>query len=283
MARADGSQQKTLNSLLYLQTSREISSLVTKRFSTSFSTATRLLPKDTRLHIAAIYGFTRFADEIVDTYSGADMRKLLDDFEAETKAAIKRGYSTNPILHAFQNTANIFGIDASLIEPFFTSMRMDLELKRFTKQQYQTYIHGSAEVVGLMCLTVFCGGRNIQYDELADGAKHLGAAYQKVNFLRDCAADYEELGRCYFPGVTYKNFSEKQKQAIIADIHNDFSLALPAMQKLPGRSKQAVAASYRYFLALLYKLEATPIEEIKERRVRISNTKKLLLLAVPTK
>ena len=208
---------------------------------------------------------------------------MLNELEAETYHALERGYSANPIVHAFQDTAHHFDITTVLLKPFFASMRTDLTAKTFTQQQYQDYIYGSAEVVGLMCLKVFCNGNQARYDHLQAGASKLGAAYQKVNFLRDIAQDHTDLGRMYFPGVQFEDFDEAQKTAIIEDIEADFAAALPYMRQLPKGAKSAVLASYRYYNALLIKLKQTPVQTIKTKRVRISNARKVALLLKPGK
>lgn len=263
---------------LYLSTTQACSRLFTRSYSSSFSMASLLFSKSIRKHIYAIYGLTRVADEIVDTYTGSESRALLDELEQETYRAIQRHYSTNPLVHAFQATAEQFGIDESLLMPFFASMRSDIIARRFTKTEYNNYIHGSAEVVGLMCLRVFCDGDSEQYDQLKTGASKLGAAYQKINFLRDMAADYSSLNRVYFPGVGYDSFDETAKRDIIADIQADFAVAQPSIRQLPSGARKAVSASFRYYTALLAKLERTPAKTIKLKRVRISTARKLLLL-----
>jgi 15-cis-phytoene synthase len=263
---------------LYLATSQTTSRLFTNAYSSSFGLASRFFSKPIRQHIYNIYGLTRIADEIVDTYQGVHSRTILDDLEQETYRAIARQYSANPILHAFQSSARKFGITNDLLEPFFASMRSDLVPQTFTTASYQQYIHGSAEVVGLMCLRVFCRGEDAQYAELANGASKLGAAYQKINFLRDLAADHTELKRCYFPGITFESFDEKAKQAIVADIRSDMVVAIVAIHELPLGARRAVRASYRYYSALLEKLERTPAAIIKTRRIRINNLRKLSLL-----
>ena len=265
---------------LYTAVSREINQLLTTRYSTSFGMSSKLFAKEIRADIYAIYGLVRVADEVVDTYRGADGRQLLDELEQDTYAAIDSQYSTNPIIHAFAITARKFGIGRDLIEPFFASMRMDLDPQSYTADKYQQYIHGSAEVVGLMCLRVFCEGSDERYAALAAGAAALGSAYQKVNFLRDIASDYNDLQRLYFPGITFASFDEQQKQAIIRDIKKDFQQAKTALDMLPRNSRAAVATSYTYYRALLKKLEATPVATLKERRVRISNSRKLWLLGI---
>ncbi len=262
----------------YLDTSRAASRLFMNSYSSSFGIASRLFAKPVRLHMYNVYGLTRLADEIVDTYRGAHAEQLLDELEAETHRALERGYSANPIVHAFQDTARTFGFERELLQAFFSSMRTDLRQHTFTKAEYRVYIHGSAEVVGLMCLHVFCASDQAQYRELQAGASRLGAAYQKVNFLRDIATDYRELGRMYFPGIDFDTMTEADKAAIVTDIEADFAIAEPALQRLPPSAQRAVRASYRYYSALLAKLKATPIEQIKTHRIRISNVRKLRLL-----
>jgi 15-cis-phytoene synthase len=263
---------------LYLTTAQASSRLFTNAYSSSFGMASRLFSKPIRQHIYNIYGLTRIADEIVDTYKGDGAGTILDELERETYQAMERQYSANPIVHAFQATARQFGITKTLLKPFFASMRSDLTKQAFTQVEYERYIHGSAEVVGLMCLRVFCNGSDEQYSQLANGATKLGSAYQKVNFLRDLAADHAELNRCYFPGVTFESFDETAKQAIITDIRADFAEASPTISELPAGARRAVRASYRYYMALLDKLEHTSASTIKIRRVRISNARKLSLL-----
>lgn len=263
---------------LYTQVAYANAKQLTLRYSTSFGISSRLFPKDMQQHIYAIYGLVRIADEIVDTYKGSDSSSLLDTLEKDTYTSIKTGYSTNPIVHAFATTARTYGIGHDLIEPFFASMRMDLHPQTYMPQDYKRYIHGSAEVVGLMCLRVFCEGNDKQYEQLRDGAAALGSAYQKVNFLRDLAADYQELGRLYFPGKTYDTFSESDKKEIINDIAADFDAALPALYRLPTSSRKATLMSYVYYRELLKKLESTPAATIKTTRIRVPSQKKLLLL-----
>jgi phytoene synthase len=251
---------------------------LTLTYSTSFGISSRLFSKSIRRHIYAIYGLVRIADEIVDTYPGTDRRQQLDSFEAETYIAIRSGYSTNPIIHAFSLTVREYGIKKKLITAFFKSMRMDLDPKVYTETLYKTYIYGSAEVIGLMCLRVFCDKDETLYSSLESGAKALGAAYQKINFLRDLAADYKQLGRLYFPGLTFDSFNDKTKQTIIKDIRKDIALASDSLMRLPKSSRIAVSTSLAYYLKLLDKLAQLPANEIKKKRVRINNTHKLLLL-----
>lgn len=263
---------------LYDKVAYENSKHLTLSYSTSFGMSSRLFPKNMQRHIYAIYGLVRIADEIVDTYKGVDAATLLDDLEAMTYATIKSGYSTNPVVHAFARTAALYGIDKTLIAPFFASMRMDLHPQTYTPDNYQKYIHGSAEVVGLMCLKVFLDGDEKRYSELRDGAAALGSAYQKVNFLRDMAADYKELGRLYFPGVDYDDFDEAAKREIIHDIKQDFEKALPALRELPVSSRRATMMSYVYYSELLKKLEETPAATIRTTRIRLPSHRKFVLM-----
>ena len=238
---------------LYEKTSYDISRLLTLNYSTSFGLSSKFFSTDIRKHIYAIYGLVRIADEIVDTYQGNDASQLLDDLENQTYSSIESGYSTNPVVHSFALTAREYQIDKRHIEAFFASMRMDLVAIKYTKELYQTYIYGSAEVIGLICLKVFVGGDQSQYLKLEKGAARLGAAYQKVNFLRDIAADYKERGRFYFPDTTYQSFDEAAKQEVISDIKKDFKIALPSLRKLPDSSRRATMMSYVYYSDLLKK------------------------------
>lgn len=262
---------------LYTNTSYELSRILTLRYSTSFGSSTKLFTPRIQPHIFAIYGLVRIADEIVDTYSGKDQLKQLNQLEKETYTAIKIGYSTNPIVHAFALTAKKYGITKTLIAPFFASMRMDLKPQRYTKKLYEKYIYGSAEVIGLMCLKVFVEGDREEYSALEAGARALGSAYQKVNFLRDIASDYQERQRVYFPGVSYDSFDETSKQQILEDIKKDFLAARQSVDDLPKTARKAVKLSYSYYFELVKKLEATSAKTIKERRVRVPTMKKLYL------
>lgn len=264
---------------LYTRTSYELAKKLTAQYSTSFSMSSRLFDARIRNHIYAIYGMVRIADEIVDTFKTAGAQQMLQDFQDQVLTACKTQHSTNPIIHAFADTAHRFGIDEALITPFFDSMETDLHAKTFSQQAYRKYIYGSAEVIGLMCLKVFVDNDAEQYQQLQHGAARLGAAYQKVNFLRDFAADHHTLGRVYFPGVTYKSFSEHDKQSITADIRKDFSETENALHKLPTNSRRAVTASYAYYRALLNKIDQTPVATLKQQRIRISNSQKVYLLA----
>lgn len=261
----------------YDQVAAQTARLVTNSYSSSFGLATRLFPLTIRGDIYNIYGLVRLADEIVDTYLGDDARVQLDDLEKEVYRALEYRYSTNLIVHAFQMTANRYAIDKALIAPFFYSMRLDTAPRKYDQALYARYIDGSAEVVGLMCLKVFVASP-AEYVHLEPGARALGAAFQKVNFLRDLAADQTELKRCYFPGTTFKTFNEADKAEIIADIKNDFLIAQQAIPQLPKSARPAVSAAYGYYSRLLQRLEATPVATLKQKRVRINNGVKLVLL-----
>ncbi len=263
---------------LYDQVAYENSRHLTLRYSSSFGLSSRLFGKTIRPHIYAVYALVRIADEIVDTYKGADSLALLDALESLTYETIRSGYSTDLVVHAFARTARKYGIGKELLAPFFASMRMDLSPQSYDDKKYQTYIHGSAEVVGLMCLKIFLLGDEKRFDELQAGAAALGSAYQKVNFLRDLAADHKELGRLYFPGVSYETFDEDAKRAIVADIRDDFAKALPALRELPSSSRKATLMSYVYYAELLNKLERTPARVIKHTRIRVPSAHKIALL-----
>ncbi len=264
---------------LYTRTSYALATKLTKRYSTSFSLSTDLIHSELRKHVFAIYGLVRIGDEIVDTYQGDDRKEQLARLEAETYNALQTGFSANPLVHAFAVTARHYGITKTLIQPFFKSMRMDLAPITYTQELYERYIYGSAEVVGLMCLKVFCVGNTEQFVQLTPGAKALGAAYQKVNFLRDIASDYTQRGRVYFPGVSFQKFTQKDKARIIADIKRDFATAKPAVEELPQTVRSAVLLSFLYYEELLRLLEATHAKDIKKTRVRVPTSKKLRFLA----
>ncbi len=264
---------------IYDSVSELTSKNITLRYSTSFSSASRLFGGSIRSHIFNIYGMVRVADEIVDTYRGSDSRELLDSYEQQIYTAPERGYSTDLTVHAFVLTANEFGINETLIKPFFSSMRTDLKPpKNFSQEMYRTYIHGSAEVIGLMCLSVFCGGDTVKYTSLSEGAAALGSAFQKVNFLRDLADDTSRLGRNYFPNTSVE-ISEADKQNIIRDISEDFTAAYAAAIRLPSSSRTAVMVAYAYYRALLRKLSRTSVKNIQARRIRISNIHKLVIIS----
>lgn len=239
----------------------------------------KLLAKEYRWAVFSTYGFVRFADEIVDTFHGYDKERLLREYKQQTYQAIEMGISTNPILHSFQLAANQFGITNDLIEPFFQSMEEDLGTSKHDAKSYSEYIYGSAEVVGLMCLKIFCKGNQRQYNELLPFARSLGAAFQKVNFLRDIKSDVEERGRVYFPGVDFNQFSDEDKMAIIDDVKKDFENAYKGIVRLPLGARLGVYTAYIYYLKLLQKIERTTATDIMNSRIRIPNSQKIVLLA----
>ena len=256
------------------------SETVTRSYSTSFSTATRMLSPGIRQDIHNIYGFVRFADEIVDTFHDYDKETLFKRFEIDLENALTDRISLNPILNSFQNTYHKYGIEKHLVDAFMNSMRLDLSKNKYlTEEEYKNYIYGSADVVGLMCLTVFVKGDRQKYEELKDCAMSLGSAFQKVNFLRDLKADHEELSRTYFPNTNLNELDEVSKQRIITEIEADFAKGLAGICKLPVEAKFGVYTAYRYYKKLLSKLKNTPSLEIKNARIRVPNYVKASLLA----
>jgi phytoene synthase len=262
---------------LYDNVCLHCSKLTTNRYSTSFSLGIRFLNKDFHLPIYAIYGFVRFADEIVDTFHEHNKHELLNRFKADTYRAIEEKISLNPILHSFQMVVNQYHIERELIDTFLRSMELDLSEKKYDQEGYEEYILGSAEVVGLMCLRVFLEGDKEKYNELKFYAQRLGSAFQKINFLRDLKADYQAMGRTYFPGVDMNEFDEKTKKSIEADIQKDFDDGLTGIKRLPKKSRFGVYVAYVYYLALFQKIENTPASVILNQRIRISNKKKYTL------
>lgn len=258
----------------------DCSKLVTKRYSTSFSMGTSLLGSEIKRHIYNIYGFVRFADEIVDTFHKFNKKDLLDRFENDLFYAIENQISLNPILNSFQHTVNKNNIEIELINSFIESMRLDLHKSLYeTETEYKKYVYGSADVVGLMCLKVFVKGDLKNYNELKTSAMALGSAFQKVNFLRDLKTDSEDLKRNYFPNVDVANFDEKTKLKIIEEIENDFNNALEGINKLPDDSRLGVYTAYKYYKKLLFKLKQTSSLNIKRIRIRIPNYQKIAVLA----
>lgn len=258
--------------------SQNCSREVAEKYSTSFCSAIRLLHKDMRAPVFNIYGFVRFADEIVDTFHGYDKARLLEQFKLATWEAIAEKISLNPILHSFQLTVNSYNIDHSLINAFFLSMESDLSATRYDKEAYGEYIYGSAEAVGLMCLQVFSKGNRKIYEELEQPARALGAAFQKVNFLRDMKADNNELSRMYFPGCDFNNFLEKDKKAIEKDIDKDFSLAYEGIVKLPPAARFGVYVAYKYYFSLFKKIKKMHPCHVIEKRIRVPDYHKLLIV-----
>ena len=263
---------------LFHEVSEMCSRNTTERYSTSFSSAIRLLHPDLRQPIYNIYGLVRFADEIVDTFHEHDKETLIAEFKQETFHAIERGISLNPILHSFQLTVNQYKIDLALIHAFFNSMEMDLDQKQYNNNDYSDYIYGSAEVVGLMCLYVFIEGDNNQYEALKPAARSLGAAFQKVNFLRDVNADFNQLDRTYFPGLDFKNFTARQKQEIENDIQKDFNEAYAGIVHLPAKTRFGVYVAYKYYLSLFRKIKKAQPAEIMQERIRIPDYHKMMIL-----
>jgi len=253
---------------------------VTKAYSTSFSSAVKMLAPSIRQDIYNIYGFVRFADEIVDTFHDYDKDALFSQFENDLQLALTQKISLNPILNSFQYTVNKYNIPQEMIDAFMKSMKLDLSKSEYkTTEEYQEYIYGSADVVGLMCLKVFVNGNDEKYNELKDSAMRLGSAFQKVNFLRDLKADFEDLSRTYFPNTDLNHLDEKSKQEIIADIESDFEAAFEGIKNLPLEAKFGVYTAYRYYKKLLKKLQKTPSLEIKNTRIRVSDYQKVELLA----
>lgn len=263
---------------LFHTVSQECSRITTERYSTSFSSAIRLLHQDLRKPIYNIYGFVRFADEIVDTFHEYDKQSLLAEFRGETFHAIERGISINPILQSFQLTVNQYGIDHELIHAFFNSMEMDLGKTRYDTAGYEEYIYGSAEVVGLMCLYIFCEGNKELFQELKPAAQSLGAAFQKVNFLRDLKADYKELNRTYFPGVDFQNFTPDTKLKIEQDIAIDFLEAYKGIRHLPIKARFGVYVAYKYYMSLFKKIKRTEPSALLSCRIRIPNYSKAFIV-----
>jgi phytoene synthase len=264
---------------LFDTVSHQCSKSVTKAYSTSFSLATKMLSNTIRQDIYNIYGFVRFADEIVDTFHAYNKEMLFNHFADDLELALEQKISLNPILNSFQETYHRFNIDKHLVDAFMKSMRTDLYKNTYlTDDEYRQYIYGSADVVGLMCLKVFVKGDSEKYESLKDSAMSLGSAFQKVNFLRDLKADYEDLSRTYFPNTDLSQLDEISKKAIIDDIEVDFANGLQGIKELPIEAKFGVFMAYRYYNQLLKKLKKTPALDIKSSRIRVPNYKKIELL-----
>lgn len=262
---------------LYTNVSYKCSRLVTTSYSTSFSLGVSLLHKDFILPVHAIYGFVRFADEIVDTFHSADKKELLERFVKDTHDAINDKISLNPILHCFQDTVNKYNIDIELIDTFLRSMEMDLDKTKYSREGYEEYILGSAEVVGLMCLKIFVEGDETKYLALKADAMKLGSAFQKINFLRDLKTDVHTLGRSYFPGFDVANFNATVKKEIEADIQKDFDAGLRGIRKLPRKARLGVYLAYIYYISLFKKIQRIAPEKVLESRIRIPDSKKYIL------
>lgn len=263
---------------LFHELSRECSRITTKKYSTSFCSAIQLLHSDLRGPVYNIYGFVRFADEIVDSFSGHDQELLLAEFKQATYDALDRKISLNPILHSFQETVSAYAIDRELIEAFFKSMEWDLTKTTYTEESYKEYIYGSAEVVGLMCLYVFCSGNDCHYEKLKPYARSLGAAFQKVNFLRDVRSDFENLERTYFPQVDFTNFTTSMKEDIEQEIAHDFAHAYEGILLLPVKARFGVYVAYKYYISLFKKIKRTEAAHIMQERIRVPNYSKAFIL-----
>jgi phytoene/squalene synthetase len=265
---------------LFDMISRKSSKMTTVMYSTSFSLGIRFFSKRFHDPIYGVYGFVRFADEIVDSFEGFDKKKLLQRFKEDTYTAIEEKISLNPILNNFQYVVNQYKIERELIDLFLTSMEMDLEKVQYDQQKYEAYILGSAEVVGLMCLRVFCEDDEKQYYSLKPSAMRLGSAFQKINFLRDLKADYQSLGRSYFPGIDMDKWDDSTKRSIEEDIEKDFADGLSGIRKLPNGARFGVYVAYVYFHELLLKIRKVKADRLLHERVRVSNWRKYVLLVV---
>ncbi|NQZ45802.1 MAG: phytoene/squalene synthase family protein [Flavobacteriaceae bacterium] len=260
--------------------SYDCSKIVTQSYSTSFALATKMLGTSIRADIYNIYGFVRFADEIVDTFHDYDKARLFEAFEKDFQLALDEKISLNPILNSFQHTFHKYDIPIELVRAFMKSMRMDLVKKQYqTTAEYKEYIYGSADVVGLMCLCVFVNGDMERYEALKQSAMALGSAFQKVNFLRDLKDDFEDLERSYFPNTNLMELDEASKRRIVDEIKADFEMGYAGIQKLPEEAKFGVYTAYKYYYKLLQKLKNTPPLEIKNTRIRVPNYQKFGLLA----
>lgn len=265
---------------LFDQVSESCSRIVTESYSTSFTLATKMLDSSIRQDIYNIYGFVRFADEIVDSFHNYDKKELLNLFEKDLKKSIENKISLNPILNSFQKTIHNYQIDYGLVDSFLNSMKLDLDKKKYlTKKEFNQYVYGSADVVGLMCLKVFVKGNKNQYDDLRPYAMSLGSAFQKVNFLRDLKADHDGLNRSYFPNLNIDEFDEPSKKIILDEIDKDFKHALKGIFKLPSSARFGVYTAYKYYLKLLNKLRKTHPLKIKSTRIRVPNYQKVNVLA----
>lgn len=263
---------------LYNKVCFECSKIVTTSYSTSFSMGIRVFAKRFRMPIYAVYGFVRFADEIVDTFHDYPKKELLDQFRKDTYQAIDQRISLNPVLQSFQKIVHEYKIERELIEAFLESMEMDLSFNTYEDRLYKKYIYGSAEVVGLMCLRVFCEGDDTLYQKLKSTACSLGSAFQKINFLRDMKSDYDERGRVYFPGVDFVHFTNEDKITIEEDIKKDFDEGLKGIVQLPKGVRFGVYLAYVYYINLFQKIKKASAALVKQERIRVRNRKKVYLL-----
>jgi phytoene/squalene synthetase len=264
---------------LFNKTALECSKLITERYSTSFTLGIKTLDQKFHMPIYAIYGFVRYADEIVDTFHDFDKKVLLERFKHDTYQAIEEGISLNPVLQSFQLVVNEYKIEHELIDSFLKSMEMDLYLQDYDAVGYDEYIYGSAEVVGLMCLRVFCEGDCDEFGRLREPARKLGSAFQKVNFLRDLKSDFVDRGRTYFPNMNFKEFSRDAKQEIENDIQRDFDDAYQGIVNLPRGARMGVYLAYTYYKTLFEKIKSLPVARIQNERIRVPNPQKIALLA----
>jgi phytoene/squalene synthetase len=263
---------------LFEKTSAACSKLITQEYSTSFSLGIKTLDKKFHEPIYGIYGMVRYADEIVDTFHDFDKKYLLEKFKRDTYEAIEQKISLNSVLYSFQKAVNEYRIPLHLIDAFFRSMEMDLYETAYGESGYEEYIYGSAEVVGLMCLKVFANGDEKRYEDLKAPARALGAAFQKVNFLRDMKSDYQERGRVYFPGIDFENFEQAAKRKIEKEIANDFAEAYKGILALPVEARGGVLLAYKYYIKLFEKIQRVPVHKIKEARIRVPDFQKISLL-----
>ncbi len=264
---------------LYNQVTAHTSKYTTVKYSSSFSSAIKLLHVDLRQPVYDVYGLVRFADEIVDTFHEFDKAALLTQFKKDTYRAIEQGVSLNPILHRFQITFNKYKIGKDLLDAFFASMEMDLNNHAYDVNSYKEYIYGSAEVVGLMCLHIFCEGDVQLFNQLKPSAQRLGAAFQKVNFLRDIKADFEGLERMYFPNCDFTNFQQDDKLVIEQDIEADFVAALEGIKHLPIKARFGVYVAYKYYYTLFKKIKKTKAHSILKTRIRVPDYGKVFIFA----
>lgn len=262
---------------LFDKVSEKCSRITTNSYSTSFSLGIKFLARKFHKPIYGIYGFVRFADEIVDTFHDYNKEALLDRFEEDTYKAIEEKISLNPILNSYQHVVNQYNIDREITDTFLKSMRMDLTEHMYDKDGYEEYILGSAEVVGLMCLKVFCDGDEKKYQELKPYAMKLGSAFQKINFLRDIKADFANMGRTYFPNINLHHFTEDDKKVIEEDIRKDFQMGFEGIKKLPKDARLGIYVAYVYYYSLFRKIQNTPVSRIMDKRIRIQNRKKYTL------
>lgn len=264
---------------LYKRVSILLSRKLTNEYSTSFSLGIQLFHSSIQNDICSIYGFVRLADEIVDSFYHIDQREFLLEFRRDTQSALSHKFSLNPILHAFQDVVHHYGIDYAYIDAFLDSMQMDLYKKEYTKEEYEKYIYGSAEVVGLMCLKVFVSNQKDLFEGLSKSARMLGSAFQKVNFLRDFQSDLHERNRIYFPDIKDHALNDERKRSIEAEIHAEFQIALEGIKRIPAHAKFGVYLAYKYYSVLLQNISKMSASDILQTRIRIPDYQKYWILA----